>query len=399
LGLAGIEDPLREGVPEAVKKCQRAGITVRMVTGDNILTAKKIAEDCGILTAGGIAITGPELRSLTPNQLDDILPRLQVVARSSPNDKYLLVSRLRQNGEVVSVTGDGTNDAPALKEADVGLSMGIAGTEVAKEASDIVITDDNFNSIVKSVIWGRSVYDNIRKFIQFQLTINIVALMTAFLGALLHFGKPLTAVQLLWVNLIMDTMAALALGTERPTEKLLERRPYGRDSSLISNIMYKNIAVHAIYQIALLVSMLLAVDKHTGYHLFFPGVDNGKNFNGKPSTHFTLIFNTFVFLQIFNEFNSRKCDRSLNVFKGLFTNFIFVGVIVVTIGVQILIVQFGGDFSDCIPLTFEQWMISVCLGFFSLPLGYFSRIVLNPFVPVESWEIPATNVIRRNVDK
>lgn len=196
-----------------------------MVTGDNIKTAKRIAQDCGILTPTGLAMEGPEFDALSDEEMDKILPRLQVLARSAPEHKLKLVKRLMHNGEVVSVTGDGTNDAPALKAADVGLSMGISGTEVAKEASKIVIMDDNFNSIKQAVLWGRCVYDNIRKFLQFQLTVNVVALVVAFIGALTGRGTPLKAVQLLWVNLIMDTMAALALGTEKPTPSLLFRKP------------------------------------------------------------------------------------------------------------------------------------------------------------------------------
>lgn len=247
----GIKDPLRVDVITAVKTCQEAGIFVRMVTGDNIETAKAIAKECGIYS-NGLVMEGPEFRKLTPAQLDEILPNLQVLARSSPDDKHILVSRLNghslpkdkeewlvrhpnriwelekdtllpgyyeewlesrpDGGEVVGVTGDGTNDGPALKVADVGLSMGLSGTDVAKEASDIVILDDKFSSIVKAVMWGRSVFDNIRKFLQFQLTVNAVALSLTFVCALKGFDLPLNAIMMLWVNLIMDTMGALALG-------------------------------------------------------------------------------------------------------------------------------------------------------------------------------------------
>jgi Ca2+-transporting ATPase len=200
LAIVGIEDPLRPPVVASVRDCRRAGIFVRMVTGDNIKTAKKIAENCGILTPTGIAMEGPQFAKLTDEEVDDILPRLQVLARSSPQDKFKLVHRLRANGEVVAVTGDGTNDALALKEADIGLAMGIAGTAVAKEASDIIILDDNFVSIVKAVIWGRSVYDNIRKFLQFQLTVNFSALIVVVVSAVTDYGTPLTSIQLLWVS-------------------------------------------------------------------------------------------------------------------------------------------------------------------------------------------------------
>jgi Ca2+-transporting ATPase len=396
IGVLGIEDPPRPGVKEAVITCQTAGIFVRMVTGDNILTAKKIAEDICILTDGGLAMEGPDFRKLGPKELDDILPRLQVLARSSPTDKYILVKRLRTNGEVVAVTGDGTNDAPALKEADVGLSMGKCGTEVAKQASDIVILDDNFTSIVQSVKWGRSVFDNIKKFLQFQLTVNIVALLTAFASAVFRFGTPLTAVQLLWVNLIMDTMAALAFSTEKPTDLLLKRRPYGRQGGLLTKIMYRNIIATSIYQFGVLMVLLFLFDSN-GNHLLISGADNGQLYDKHPNIHYTVIFNTFVFLQIFNEFNSRKCDRSYNVFDGLFKNYIFCSIIGVTLLVQFLVVQFTGLFTKCAPLNFNQWMLSVTLGFILLPYGALIRAVTTPYIPKETWEIPAdpNNIFER----
>lgn len=241
IGVVAIEDPLRPEVPDSVLQCQRAGITVRMITGDNILTARKIASDCHILTPDGTAMEGPAFEQLTDIEALNALTTLQVLARSRPQDKLRLVELLTGAGEVVAVTGDGTNDAPALSAASVGLAMGLAGTEVAKNAADIIILDDNFASIVKSVLWGRCIYDNIRKFLQFQLTVNVVALVVAFLGAITKYGTPLTAVQLLWVNLIMDTMAALALGTEKPTPNLLLRKPYGKKGKLITMLMVRNI--------------------------------------------------------------------------------------------------------------------------------------------------------------
>ena len=178
VGIVGIQDPLRPEVIDAVKDCQKAGVTVRMVTGDNLITAQNIAKNCGIYKEGEgmIVMEGPKFRELSEEQLEEILPKLRVLARSSPLDKQILVNKLKESGEIVAVTGDGTNDAPALKLAHVGFSMGIAGTEVAKEASDIILMDDNFSSIVKALLWGRNVYDSIRKFLQFQLTVNIVRL-------------------------------------------------------------------------------------------------------------------------------------------------------------------------------------------------------------------------------
>lgn len=214
IGVVGIQDPLRPGVTESVYQCQRAGVFVRMVTGDNVNTAKAIAQECGIYTPGGVAMEGPEFRKLSSKQMNQIIPRLQVLARSSPDDKKILVSALNKLGETTAVTGDGSNDAAALKTADVGFSMGVAGTEVAKEASDIILMDDNFTSIVKAISWGRTVNDAVKKFLQFQITVNITAVILTFVSAVASGSESsvLSAVQLLWVNLIMDTFAALALG-------------------------------------------------------------------------------------------------------------------------------------------------------------------------------------------
>jgi len=263
-------------------------------------------------------------------------------------------------GEVVGVTGDGTNDGPALKAADVGLSMGISGTDVAKNASDIIIMDDKFSSIVKAVLWGRSVFDNIRKFLQFQLTVNVVALTITFLSAVAGYKPPLNAVMMLWVNLIMDTMGALALGTEPPTMSLLERRPYKRDSSLISRPMWRNILVQATYQLALLIFLL-----QKGPALF--GCVDGS------SHHFTIIFNAFVFCQVFNEFNAREIGDVFNPFQRLNKSPMFLMVIFFTIVAQWAIVEYGGDFTQTAPLNFYEWKITATLGAMSIPFGFLMR--------------------------
>lgn len=192
---------------------------------------------------------GPQFRKLSDEELDKILPNLKVLARSAPQDKLRLVKRLKYHREVVAVTGDGTNDAPALRAADVGLAMGITGTEIAKEASAIIIMDDNFASIVKAVMWGRNVRASIQKFLQFQLTINLVALTVAFISAVIGRGEPLKPIQLLWVNLIQDTLAALALATDKPTEAMLEEKPAGRNERLITPTMWKNMFWMAAYQV------------------------------------------------------------------------------------------------------------------------------------------------------
>lgn len=213
VGVVGIQDPLRPEVPEAIRKCHSAGVQVKMVTGDNVATATAIASSCGIKTEDGLVMEGPAFRQLSDAEMDEVLPRLQVLARSSPEDKRILVARLKALGETVAVTGDGTNDGPALRTADVGFSMGIAGTEVAKEASSIILLDDNFRSIVTAISWGRAVNDAVAKFLQFQITVNITAVMLTFVSSVVSSENHsvLSAVQLLWVNLIMDTFAALAL--------------------------------------------------------------------------------------------------------------------------------------------------------------------------------------------
>uniref|UniRef100_A0A8C6Y0N2 Calcium-transporting ATPase n=1 Tax=Naja naja TaxID=35670 RepID=A0A8C6Y0N2_NAJNA len=379
IAVVGIEDPVRPEVPDAIKKCQRAGITVRMVTGDNINTARAIALKCGILHPGEdfLCLEGKEFNRRIRNEkgeveqerIDKIWPKLRVLARSSPTDKHTLVkgiidSTVSEQRQVVAVTGDGTNDGPALKKADVGFAMGIAGTDVAKEASDIILTDDNFSSIVKAVMWGRNVYDSISKFLQFQLTVNVVAVIVAFTGACITQDSPLKAVQMLWVNLIMDTLASLALATEPPTESLLLRKPYGRNKPLISRTMMKNILGHAFYQLVVVFTLLFAGEK-----IF--DIDSGRNapLHAPPSEHYTIVFNTFVMMQLFNEINARKIHGERNVFEGIFNNAIFCTIVLGTFIVQIVIVQFGGKPFSCSELTVEHWLWSIFLGMGTLLWG------------------------------
>lgn len=295
LGVVGIQDPLRDGVPEAVKLCQQAGVVVRMVTGDNKITAQSIAKECGILQPNSLIMEGPEFRNLSKFEQEQIIPRLHVLARSSPEDKRILVKRLKDKGETVAVTGDGTNDAPALKMADVGFSMGIAGTEVAKEASAIILMDDNFNSIVKALKWGRAVNDAVKRFLQFQLTVNITAVILTFVTAVSsdEESSVLTAVQLLWVNLIMDTLAALALATDPPQDSVLDRKPEKKGSSIISPTMWKMILGQSVYQLA--ITFLLYYGAPKG---ILP-LSNDRVL-GQDEIN-TLVFNTFVWMQIFNQ--------------------------------------------------------------------------------------------------
>ncbi|KAD5960941.1 hypothetical protein R6Q59_013961 [Mikania micrantha] len=364
IGVVGIKDPVRPGVKESVALCRAAGITVRMVTGDNINTAKAIAKECGILTDDGIAIEGPDFREKSLDELYRIIPKIQVMARSSPLDKHTLVKHLRTTfGEVVAVTGDGTNDAPALHEADIGLAMGIAGTEVAKESADVIILDDNFSTIVTVAKWGRSVYINIQKFVQFQLTVNVVALIVNFTSACLTGSAPLTAVQLLWVNMIMDTLGALALATEPPNDELMKRPPVGRTGNFISGAMWRNILGQSLYQFVVIWLLQSRGKSFFGLH----GDDSDLILN-------TLIFNAFVFCQLFNEINSREMEKE-DVVDGIWDNNVFVSVISATFVFQVIIVEYLGTFANTSPLTIVQWFFSIVIGYLSMPIAvYLKRI-------------------------
>ncbi|ORX46293.1 PMCA-type calcium-translocating P-type ATPase [Hesseltinella vesiculosa] len=362
LGVVGIEDPLRPGVKEAVRACQQAGVFVRMVTGDNMVTAKSIAKQCGIYTSGGLVMEGPVFRNLPAAEMDAILPRLQVLARSSPEDKQILVGRLQDLGDIVAVTGDGTNDGPALKLADVGFSMGIAGTEVAKEASSIILMDDNFSSIVKAILWGRCVNDSVKKFLEFQLTVNITAVILTFISAVVseNHKSVLTAVQLLWVNLIMDTFAALALATDPPTEELLHRAPEPRSAPLITFKMWKMIIGQAIFQVVVTLVLLYS---------------DILEYDSESATLQTIVFNTFVFCQIFNEINCRRIDSKLNVFFNIWANKFFLFIFVLCVFLQCIIVNFGGAAFQVTRINGVDWAISIILGLLSLPIGAVIRLI------------------------
>nr|GMD72009.1 putative calcium-transporting ATPase 13, plasma membrane-type [Ipomoea batatas] len=374
LGFVGLKDPCRAGVKKAVEDCQYAGVNIKMITGDNIFTAKAIATECGILQYNqaveeGAVIEGSEFRNLTEEQRMERVEKICVMARSSPLDKLLMVQCLRKKGHIVAVTGDGTNDAPALKEADIGLSMGIQGTEVAKESSDIVILDDNFASVATVLKWGRCVYNNIQKFIQFQLTVNVAALVINFVAAVSAGEVPLTAVQLLWVNLIMDTLGALALATEKPTKELMKKPPVGRTKPLITNIMWRNLLAQALYQISILLIL-----QFRGESIF--GVSSKVND--------TLIFNTFVFCQVFNEFNARELEKR-NVFQGIHKNKLFVGIIGITIVLQVMMVEFLKKFADTERLNWGQWGVCIGLAAASWPIGWLIKCLPVPERPIFSY--------------
>ncbi|KAH9023999.1 calcium-translocating P-type ATPase [Lactarius deliciosus] len=373
--ITAIGDPLRAGVREAVAICDKAGVRVKMCTGDDVLTARSIAQQCGIYTPGSIVMEGPHFRTLSPNDKKAIVPRLQVLARSSPEDKRILVETLKELGEVVGVTGEGTNDESALKTAHVGFSMGVAGTEVAKEASDIILMDDNFSSIVHAIMWGRCVNDSVRKFLQFLISAHFTTVVIMIIWALASSSqKPILGpVQLLWINIIMGTFATLALATDTASPVLLDRNPDKMTDPLFTVNMTKQILGQATYQIIIALAL----------HFLGPRV-LGFRHNDDPTLQKhhddivqTLIFNAFVFAQVSNLFNCRRLDRKLNVFEGVSKNRYFMAIIIIEVAVQVLICFVGGAAFGVTCIGTREWCISIALGCVSLPLGALIRLTPN----------------------
>jgi len=397
VGVVGIRDPLRAEVPAAVATCQRAQIRVIMVTGDHVGTATAIARGCGILPPTddprsppeeGTVMQGRDLAAIKddPDALRAAVSRLRVLARSSPDDKHTLVDTLRKAGEIVAATGDGTNDGPALKHANVGLAMGITGTDVAKDASDIVILDDNFTSIRKAVVWGRCVYDNIRRFLQFQLTINVVALVLSFATACsLGSGSagsadagamqerlarqlPLNSQQMLFCNLLMDSLAALALATEPPSDAVLDRAPERKSSPLITPTMWKHIVGHAALQLTVLLLLFL---HPTAYAWLSVDVF-------RSAEHRTVIFNVFILMNVINLPFARKVRDEINVLEGIHKATLFVLILLGVLATQVVLVQTGGAYFGTAPLNAEQWGRCLLLASLTIPVGILLRLVPTP---------------------
>ena len=336
-GYVGIRDELRPGIAEAVRSCSNAGIRTKMVTGDSPETAKAIAREAGI-PGDGTIITGSEFRALTGEARRRASLELDVLARSEPLDKLLLVQDLQAHGEVVAVTGDGTNDAPALRQADVGLAMGINGTEVAREAADIILLDDSYPAIRNAVWWGRALYENIQRFLVFQLTINVAAAALTFLAVLLGMQPPFTIVQLLWINIIMDSLAAIGLCSEAPHAALMEKRPVPRQAPVITPYMKKAIGFTALLYVV------------TGVVVMVYGFPVGFSV-GEQSTAF---FTAFVLAQVWNGINCRAFNGVMPpFFRGNPVFFLVMGAIVL---VQAFIVQFGGAVFGTVPLSPLQWV-------------------------------------------
>ena len=391
--MVGIQDPLRPGVRHAIEECHRAGVDVRMVTGDNVLTAKAISRGCGILTDETFEddryfMEGPQFRALNERERLQRVKTLHVLARSSPEDKRILVATLKKLGEVVAVTGDGTNDAPALKLADVGFSMGVSGTEVAREASDIVLMTDDFASIVNAIKWGRTVAASIRKFVQFQLTVNFTAVILTFITAILskENASVLTAVQLLWVNLIMDTLAALALATDKPDEDVLDSKPEGRNSIMISANMWKMILGMSTFQ--LIITFTLNI---YGCHLFFGKSESDLNTMEKMMIE-AMTFNTFVWMQVFAMFVSRilnepsninaesslmdrLCPQNVGFFRHITRNYWFINITLMISILQVLIMFYGGPAFSVVKQTPAMWIAALVSGYSMIPLGIVLRVI------------------------
>ncbi len=378
LGIAAISDPVRADVPDAVREVTGAGIKVKIVTGDTPGTAKEIGRQIGLWndetdTEKNI-ITGTEFAALTDGELRERVGDLKIIARARPMDKKRLVEALQANNEVVAVTGDGTNDAPALKAAHVGLSMG-DGTAVAKEASDITIIDNSFASIGRAVMWGRSLYRNIQRFILFQMTVNVAACLIVLAGAFMGLQSPLTVTQMLWVNLIMDTFAAMALASLPPSGNVMKDKPRSRSAFIINNAMWRRIiGVGGAFFIILFV--ILYYFEHTGLANLteFGRLPMGVN-TGLTPYELSLFFTIFVFLQFWNMFNARAFEtgRSAFHFKGCQG---FVEIAAIILFGQILIVSFGGRFFNVVPLRIDDWIIIISFTSLVLWIGELFRIGL-----------------------
>ncbi|MDE6192871.1 MAG: calcium-translocating P-type ATPase, PMCA-type [Muribaculaceae bacterium] len=378
LGIVAISDPVRADVPDAVREVTDAGIKVKIVTGDTPGTAKEIGRQVGIwddaVDTDRNIITGVEFEALSDAELKERVGDLKIIARARPMDKKRLVETLQANNEVVAVTGDGTNDAPALKAAHVGLSMG-DGTSVAKEASDITIVDNSFSSIGRAVMWGRSLYQNIQRFILFQMTVNVAACFIVLAGAFMGTESPLTVTQMLWVNLIMDTFAAMALASLPPSASVMKEKPRSREAFIINRPMWRSIiGVGGIFFLVLLGILYIfehySVGSMTEIFSFIPQTAGEQ---GLTDYELSMFFTIFVFLQFWNMFNARAFEtgRSAFHFKGA-SGFVMIA-FAILIG-QVAIVSIGGEFFNVTPLRLEDWLIIIGSTSFVLWIGEFLRL-------------------------
>lgn len=357
LGVVGIRDDVRPEAKTAIKDVQDAGVQVAMITGDRKETAVAIAKDSGLIKSDSdVVLTSAELQEMSDDEVKTIIPNLRVVARALPTDKSRLVRLSQELGLVVGMTGDGVNDSPALKRADVGFAMG-SGTDSAKEAGDIIITDDNFASIAKSILYGRTIYNNILKFLKFQLAINVTAVTVCTIAPFLGIKEPLTVVQILLLNLIMDSLGAMALGAEPALKEYMKEKPKQRTQSLITKDMAIQIGVTGLFMVVMSFVYLLSgqVQKVMGL------------------AHLTGYFNLFVFMAIFNGFNVRS--NGANIFKGLGQNPMFAVIMAIIALVQVVLTTFGGEYLSVVPMSATQWVVSIGLAMIVIPFGILLKAV------------------------
>lgn len=361
-GFVVISDPLSPDVYESIRNCRSAGIEVKMLTGDNIRTARAIANELHMLDDDHIAVEAADIEKLTDEELKETLKKIQVIARSTPLVKMRVVKLLKEQGNVVAVTGDGINDAPAIKHADVGIAMGIAGTDVTKEASDMVLLDDSFSTIIKAVQWGRGIYENFKRFIQFQLTVNVSSVVVVICSILAGFSAPFTALELLWINIIMDGPPALTLGLEPIRPDLLKHKPTRRNENIISKKMLLRIFVNGIF-----ISVIFMLQHF-------------KNFLGAaPEEEATVLFTLFVLFQLFNAFNCRELDDT-PMFKNLLKNKLMLGVFLLVLILQGIITQFGAAVFETVPLSAAMWGKMLLTAFTVIILNEGIKAVKRLFV-------------------
>lgn len=362
-GFVVISDPVRQDVYAAVESCFKAGVRVKMLTGDNIVTARAIAKELKIISSDSEVFHADDIEKMSDTELKKRMGGIKVVARSTPLTKLRIVKILKEMGEVVAVTGDGINDAPAIKHADVGIAMGIAGTEVSKEASDIVLLDDSFSTIVSSVHWGRGIYENFQRFIMFQLTVNLSAVLVTVVCILMGTDAPFNALQLLWINLIMDGPPALTLGLEPIYDDLMKRKPIDRNSGIVTKRMLFRIIMNGVFISGLMISQVL-------FNFLNVWVEKER----------TVIFTLFVILQLFNAFNARELKEE-SIFTSLHKNKIMLIVMFVTFCLQIIITQFGDKVFSTVPLEFNDWIKILFTGFSVIAFNEIYKILINFIKP------------------
>lgn len=352
-GFVGIKDPLRPEVKEAVETARKAGVQTKMLTGDNINTAVAIGKELGIITDNMRAVEATFIDTLSDERLREEIKTIAIVARSKPETKMRIVDALQHNGEVVAVTGDGINDAPALTKADVGVAMGIAGTEVSKNAADIILTDDSFGTIVKAIKWGRGIYENFQRFIQFQLTVNIVAFLIAIVSQLTGHDMPFTTIQLLWVNIIMDGPPALALGLEPVRDKVLNRKPVNRKANIITKQMLTTIVLNALYITALLFVQM-------NFNILGAEVPVASATGFVPNEMETVLFGMFAFSALFNAFNCREFGKD-SIIPNFTKNKIALRIIAITAIGQLILTEIFKDFFSAVALSPIMWVKIIAL--------------------------------------